>query len=52
MPTRRIFELAILAGILVHPAWGLVRLWAAQTLGSQPDGTIPNTIAKAVTVLN
>ena len=52
MPTRRIFEVALVVAILAHPAWGLVRLWAAKTLGTQPDGSIPNDVAKVITVLN
>lgn len=52
MPTRRIFEVALVAAILVHPAWGLVRLWAAKTLGSQPDGSVASSVAKGITVIN
>ena len=52
MPTRRIFEVALVASILVHPAWGLVRLWAAKTLGSQPQGSIAHNAAEIITVMN
>jgi hypothetical protein len=52
MPTKRIFEVALVAAILVHPAMGLVRLWAAKTLGTQPDGTFASNVAKTITVLN
>lgn len=52
MPTRRIFEVALVAAILAHPAMGLVRLWAAQTLGSQPEGTLSRKVSEVITVLN
>lgn len=52
MPTRRIFEVALVAAILVHPAMGLVRLWAAKTLGTQPDGSLASSAAKVITVMN
>lgn len=52
MPTRRIFEVALVAAILVHPAWGLVRLWAAKTIGSQPEGSLAHGVAEVITVMN
>lgn len=52
MPTRRIFEVALVAAILVHPAWGLLRLWAAKTIGSQPSDSFAHSVAEVVTVLN
>jgi hypothetical protein len=52
MPTRRIFEVALVAAILVHPAMGLVRLWAAKTLGSQPEGSFVHGVAEVITVMN
>lgn len=52
MPTRRIMEVAIVVAILIHPAMGLVRLWAAKTIGSQPDGSFAHEVAEVITVLN
>lgn len=52
MPTRRIFELALAVAILTPVAMGLVRLWAAKTLGSQPEGSIARDVAEVVTILN
>ena len=52
MPTRRIFEVALVAAILVQPAWGLVRFWAAKTLGTQPDGSLAHGVAEVITVIN
>lgn len=51
MPTRRIFELIIVAAILTRPAFGLIHLWAAKTLGTQPSGTVAHSAAEIVTVL-
>lgn len=51
MPTRRIFELAVVVAILARPAFGLIHLWAVKTLGTQPEGTIPHGVAEIVAVL-
>jgi hypothetical protein len=51
VPTRRIFELALVVTILSHPAIGLVHLWAKKTLDTQEPGTILHGIAEIVTVL-
>jgi hypothetical protein len=51
MPTRRIFELTIVTAILVRPAFGLIHLWAAKTLGTQQQGSIMHGIAEVVTVV-
>jgi hypothetical protein len=45
-------EVAIVVAVLVHPAMGLIRLWAAKTLGSQPEGSFAHGVAEVVTVLN
>lgn len=51
MPTRRIFELMVVTAVLVRPAFGLIHLWAAKTLGTQQEGTIMHGIAEVVTVV-
>jgi hypothetical protein len=45
-------EVALITAILAVPAMGLVRLWAAKTLGTQPEGSIPHGVAEVITVLN
>lgn len=51
MPTRRIMELTIVVAILVRPAFGLVHLWAAKTLGTQQPGSLAHGVAEIVTVI-
>lgn len=51
MPTRRIFELALVVAILARPTFGLVHLWAAKTLKAQQPGTIMHGVAEIVTVI-
>jgi hypothetical protein len=51
MPTRRIFEVAIVAALLMRPIFGLMHVWSAKTLGSTPAGTIPYGAAEIVAVL-
>jgi hypothetical protein len=48
MPTRRIFELVIITGVLLFPARATVRLWAKRQLGSQPDGSLLHGIGEVV----
>jgi len=51
LPTRRIFELALAVAILARPAFGLVHLWSAKTLGEQQPGSIMHGVAEIVTVI-
>jgi hypothetical protein len=48
MPTRRIFELVVITGVLLFPARATVRLWAKRQLGSQPDGSLLHGIGEVV----
>ncbi len=51
MPTRRIFELAVVVAILVRPTFGMVHLWAAKTLGQQQPGSLMHGVAEVITVV-
>lgn len=51
MPTRRIFELAIVTAILARPAFGLVDLWARKTLGTSQPGSVSHGAAEVLVVL-
>lgn len=51
MPTRRIFELAVVVAILVRPAFGLVHLWGNKTLATQDQGTLMHSVAEVITVI-
>lgn len=51
MPTRRIFEVALVIAILARPAFGLVHLWANKTLRSNDEGTLAHGVAEIVTVI-
>lgn len=44
-------ELTIVVAILVRPAFGLVHLWAAKTLGTQQPGSLAHGVAEIVTVI-
>jgi len=48
MPTRRIFELMIVTGVLLRPAFGVTLLWARRTLSTQPQGAVTHAIAEVV----
>lgn len=52
MMTRRIFEGALLIGVLLMPARATVRLWGKRQLGARPEGTFLHTVGEiVVTVL-
>jgi hypothetical protein len=51
MPTRRIFEVAIVAALLMRPIFGLLHVWSAKTLGAAPEGSIPHGVAEVVAVV-
>lgn len=51
MPTRRIFELVIVGAILVHPAMGLLRMWAQKELATGKQSGFKNGAAKIVVVV-
>ena len=51
MPTRRIFELVVITGVLLFPARATVRLWAKRQLGSQPEGSVLHGVAEVAVIL-
>lgn len=51
MPTRRIFEVAIVAALLMRPIFGLMHVWSAKTLGSTAEGSVPHGVAEVVAVV-
>lgn len=52
MMTRRIFEGALMIGVLLMPARATVRLWGKRQLGARADGTLLHTLGEiVVTVL-
>jgi hypothetical protein len=50
VPTRRIFELMIITGVLLHPVMGLARLWCMKTLATAPPGSFLYTVADAALI--
>jgi len=44
------FEMAVVCAILVQPAYGLVRLWAAKTLATHQAGPL-RSVAEIAAVL-
>jgi hypothetical protein len=51
MPTRRIFELVVVTSLAMRPVFGMVRLWAAKTLASEPRGSVVHGAAEIATVI-
>lgn len=51
MPTRRIFELIIVGGILMRPAFGVLHLWGLKTLNTTAEDSFLHGVAEIVTVL-
>jgi hypothetical protein len=44
-------ELTVITAVLLHPVLGMVRLWAAKTLGDTRPGTPLHGAAEIATVL-
>lgn len=51
MPTRRIFELTLVMGILMRPAFGMMHVEARRLLDSQQPGTFLHGVAEVMTVV-
>ncbi len=51
MPTRRIFELIIITGLAMRPAFGLARLWAAKAFMTSQPGTVTHGAAEILSVI-
>lgn len=46
MPTKRVFDLVVLTGLLLKPAVGLVKLWAARHSTHEGlDGVVAQAVA-------
>lgn len=51
MPTRRVFELALLVTLFSHPAFKLARMWAQKSLAETEPGGIAHTVAETLVVV-
>jgi hypothetical protein len=52
MPTRRIFELVVITGILLMPARATVRMWGKKQLATKQAGSVLHGVGEVlVTVL-
>lgn len=51
MPTRRQFELMLLAIALSRPVFGMARVWAVKTFGTSEPGTLLHGAAEIVSVI-
>lgn len=51
MPTRRIWELIIVGGLLMRPAFGVIHLWGLKALNTTPEDSFLHGVAEIVTVL-
>jgi hypothetical protein len=53
VPTRRIFELVIITGVLLWPAKATVKIWCKKQLATQNPGSVMHAIGEAgVTILS
>lgn len=52
MPTRRIFELVVVVGVLLLPARATVRTWGRRQLAVRQPGTVMHGVGEVlVTIL-
>ena len=52
MPTRRIFELVVVVGVLLMPAKATLKHWGRRQLAVQPPGSVMHGVGEVlVTVL-
>lgn len=51
MPTRRTFELIIVAGLLLRPVFGGVRLWSVKTMSNTAPGSPLHVAAEVLSIL-
>jgi hypothetical protein len=53
VPTRRIFELVVITGVLLWPAKATVKIWCKKQLATQNPGSVMHAIGEAgVTILS
>lgn len=48
MPTRRIFELMVVTGILLFPARATVRMWGRRQLAVSEPGSVMHGVGEVV----
>lgn len=51
MPTRRIFEVALVIAVFTHPAMGLVKMWAQKRLATGKNSGIIHGAAEIAIIL-
>lgn len=51
MPTRRVFELMIVTGVLLTPALGTMKMWARKTISTSSQGSVSHGIGEMMVVL-
>lgn len=51
MPTRRIFELVVVTGLAMKPAFGLVKLWTTKAFMTAQPGTVTHGAAEVLAVV-
>lgn len=51
MPTRRIFEVALVVAIATHPAMGLARMWAHKRLATGKQSGFLYSTAKVTLIV-
>jgi hypothetical protein len=51
MPTRRIFEMVLVMGLLLRPAFGLMHVEMRKLLNEQQPGTFLHGVAEIGTVV-
>jgi hypothetical protein len=51
MPTRRILELIVVAGLAIRPVFGLGKLWATKAFMTSQPGSITHGTAEVLAVI-
>jgi hypothetical protein len=52
VPTRRIFELIVVTAIVLHPVFGMFRMWAQKTLANPDANGLFRGAAEITTVVS
>lgn len=52
MPTKRMFDLVVITGLLMQPVKGLFKMWASRKVQDENSGDLSRVVAGAVRVVS